>query len=1073
MPLPRFEAPRLGRRLFTLALCLAACAALGAALPGRLTPSAGAASTFVVNSNADGADANPADNLCADASGNCTLRAAIQQANATAGADTINFQISTGAQTIAPAFALPVVVDSLTIDATTQPGYAGTPLVTLSGANAGSAADGLFINAGTMIVRGLVINGFRSAGVRIGGAGGVLAGNYIGTDAAGVSAVGNGVGVLVSGDGVLVGGASAAERNVISGNVTGVVIFGSTAAVRGNYIGVAADGSTPLPNAGDGVSILSSVNPFGIVISDAHDNSVGGTAAGQSNVIAHNGGNGISVSGHKHGEVFNRANSFRGNSLYSNGLQGISLARPPTVSEANDPSDADEGPNDLQNHPLLTSAAPSGGGANVQGSLDSRPDTTYALDFYANSACDGSGQGEGQAYVGSSSVTTDAAGHAQINASLPSIPASLPVLTATATDPSGNTSEFSPCLNAAAPSTVQFKRAFYEVFETAAPAVVVTVTRTVGASSGAASVDYATSDGTARAGLDYVAAAGTVNFAPGETTRSFAVQLVNDPTDEDTQGFNVTLSNPTGGVALGVNSTTLVRILDDDRMPLAEADSGSTIVEEGDSGTTPAVFKVRLSVASEKPLTVRYSTPNGIAAAPQDFEAATGELTFAPGETLKTVTVNVLGDTEPEPEENFFFRVVAPTDDGRGFTSSASGFIFDDDGAPGVHFASAHYEVAETAGHLDIRVVRRGDTSTAASVEYRMSNVSASVHDYTPVNGRLDFAPGEIEKSFVFLVNDDAFVESPEEVSLLLVGDATGTLGFEVARLNITSDDAQPPTPANNPVDDTSFFVRQHYHDFLAREPDAEGFAFWKGQIDACGASAECRRVMRAGVSAAFFLSIEFQRTGYQVFRVYAATYPERLNSDSNGRVYQLTPLGILFPEMAAIQRGVVVGGPDWEQRLRDNTLDFARRWVERDDFKAYLPADMPAADYVNTLFSNAGVTPTSAERDAAEAAFGAGGTEGRAAALLSATNSRSFYNSQYNAAFVVMQYYGYLRRAPNAAPDSGFAGYDFWLSKLDSFSLPGEDVRDDAVAASRAARAEMARAFVESAEYRARFGMP
>ncbi len=1074
MPLARLEFPRPGRRLFKLALRLCICAALAAGLWGRVAPPAGAATTFVVNSAGDGADADTADGLCADSGGNCTLRAAIQQANATPGADTVNFRIGTGPQTITPGSALPAVNEPLTIDATTQPGFAGSPLVVLSGAGA-PFSNGLNINVGPSTVRGLVVNGFLSVGIRLSnGVGSVIAGNYIGTDAVGAAAVGNGVGVIViNASGTRIGGTTASDRNVISGNATGVTILGSNSTVQGNYIGVAADGSSPLPNAGDGVSIRSTVIlSTGTVVSDAHDNAVGGTAAGQANVIAHNGGSGIAVSEHNHGGVFNVANSFRGNSLYSNGLQGISLARPVGVEESNDAADADDGPNGLQNYPVLDSYAPSGGGTVVVGSLAAKPDTTFALDFYASSACDGSGQGEGQAYLGAASVTTAASGDAQFSEFVSSVPPALPFVTATATDAAGNTSEFSPCLNASAPPTVQFKRAAYESGEWVPGMINVTVTRTVGSPAGAAAVDYATSDGTAKAGLDYVATSGTVSFAPGELTKSFNVRLINDATDEDTQAFSVTLNNPTGGVSLGGNTTTSVNILDDDRMPTAFA-GPYLVVNEGSTGTTQAVFSILIGRASDKPITVRYSTLDGTATSPQDFEAASGEATFAPGQTVVNVSVAVRADTAPEFQENFFLRVSAPTEDGRGFNSSVSCYIFDDDNQPGIHLSAARYVVAEGAGHLDIPVVRRGDTSAAVSVNYRTAAHSASVHDFTPTTGRLDFAPGEAEKSFVVLVNDDAFVEDPEDVGVSIAGAALGGLGFEEARVQITSDDAAPPTASNNPIDDAGFFVRQHYHDFLAREPDPAGFAFWTGQIEACGADAECRRARRAGVSSAFFLSIEFQRTGYQVFRVHAATYPESYNSDLNQRFYQLAPLNLLFTNMAKIQEGVIVGQTGWDERLREHTLGFARSWVESADFKAQQPADMAAGAYVDKLFANAGVAPGAGEREAALAAFGAGGTEGRAAALLSVTDGRPVYNRQYNAAFVVMQYYGYLRRGPNEAPDFSFAGFDFWLAKLDAFSPPGEDVRDDSVAAERAERAEMARAFVESDEYRARFGMP
>jgi hypothetical protein len=124
----------------------------------------------------------------------------------------------------------------------------------------------------------------------------------------------------------------------------------------------------------------------------------------------------------------------------------------------------------------------------------------------------------------------------------------------------------------------------------------------------------------------------------------------------------------------------------------------------------------------------------------------------------------------------------------------------------------------------------------------------------------------------------------------------------------------------------------------------------------------------------------------------------------------------------------------------------------------------------VNKLFTNSGVTPTTAETNAAISAYGSGNTAGRAAALRSVIESGSVFNKMYNDAFVLMQYFGYLRRNPDDAPDNNFAGYDFWLTKLNNFSQSGEDMRDDNQAFNRARRAEMVRAFIESSEYRERF---
>ena len=130
----------------------------------------------------------------------------------------------------------------------------------------------------------------------------------------------------------------------------------------------------------------------------------------------------------------------------------------------------------------------------------------------------------------------------------------------------------------------------------------------------------------------------------------------------------------------------------------------------------------------------------------------------------------------------------------------------------------------------------------------------------------------------------------------------------------------------------------------------------------------------------------------------------------------------------------------------------------------------MTAAAYVDGLFASLEVVPTTAERNAAIAAFSAGDVNGRANALLSVINSGSVYNGQYNSAIVLMQYIGYLRRNPNEAPDTNYAGYDFWLDKLNQHSLPGEDMRIDSVALGRIKRAEMVKAFILSGEFRQRF---
>ncbi len=262
-------------------------------------------------------------------------------------------------------------------------------------------------------------------------------------------------------------------------------------------------------------------------------------------------------------------------------------------------------------------------------------------------------------------------------------------------------------------------------------------------------------------------------------------------------------------------------------------------------------------------------------------------------------------------------------------------------------------------------------------------------------------------------------------------------------------------------IDYAPFFVRQQYLDFLGREPDEAGRAFWTHPIAACVANQQCTEETRVNVSTAFFVSIEFQNTGYLIQRFHAASFPNSLP--------RFTPF---IADLREIGDGVVVGAQGWEQRLEANKQTFAAEWVQRPEFMAQFPLNMNATDYVNALFLNAGANATQAERDAGVAAFGAGGTDGRARALRSIADSGSVYNRQYNSAFVLMQYFGYLRRNPNDAPDMNLAGYQFWLDKLNSFTQPGDDVRDPEVALNRIRRAEMVRAFISSNEYRARFGV-
>jgi DNA-binding beta-propeller fold protein YncE len=389
-----------------------------------------------------------------------------------------------------------------------------------------------------------------------------------------------------------------------------------------------------------------------------------------------------------------------------------------------------------------------------------------------------------------------------------------------------------------------------------------------------------------------------------------------------------------------------------------------------------------------------------------------------------------------------------------------------------VRLAEPATAASEAEHRVRIQVFRTGDASAPAAVDYQTESGTASDRsDFNAALGTLRFAPKETVKTVEVLLNDDALVEGFETFTLRLKNpDGALLRSFEATTVSIGDDDSA--APASNPLQGAEYYVRRHYHDFLGREPDAAGLAFWSGQIAACGsladaqARAACLEDRRVEISQAFFLSIEFQATGYLVHRFYTASFPA-----GPARPGGLPRLAEFLRDTQEMGRDVVVGRAGWPEQLESNKRAFALAWVERPEFAALYPAGMSAGAFADALFANAGVQPSAAERDAAVAAYGAGDAEGRAAALRSLADSGGVYNRQYNSAFVLMQYFGYLRRNPNDAPDSDLSGYNFWLSKLDEFSLPGEDVRDEQTAVRRVRRAEMVRAFLVSAEYQRRFG--
>jgi hypothetical protein len=325
-------------------------------------------------------------------------------------------------------------------------------------------------------------------------------------------------------------------------------------------------------------------------------------------------------------------------------------------------------------------------------------------------------------------------------------------------------------------------------------------------------------------------------------------------------------------------------------------------------------------------------------------------------------------------------------------------------GTTTAHFNATGYSVNEGDGHATITVTRSGDTTIASTVDYATSDGTALQRTrYTTTSGTLSFAPGETTKTFNVLVTDNAYLEGSQTVVLTLSNPGGETLGTP-SQVTLAINDNDTTTPAANPDDDAAFFVRQHYLDFLSREPDAGGFAFWTTHITECGNDAACIRSRRIGTSAEFFRSREFQESGFFVYRLYNAAFGRRP----------------LYAEFVP-DRSRVVGGPD----LDANKTALANDFVQRAGFKQMYPDSLTKDQFVNKLFDTAGLVPYTTERQQLITDMQNGKT--RAQVLQDVIEIPAYKTREFNPAFVLMQYFGYLRRGA----DEG--GYQFWLSVLNN----------------------------------------
>jgi hypothetical protein len=626
-------------------------------------------------------------------------------------------------------------------------------------------------------------NGKNGIHIKVGGifpTGIVISGNYIGTDLTGTLPLGNGAaGISIEASrNNRIGGKSPGAGNVISANGGGgLVIFDSTAqfpstgiVVQGNKIGTDVTGTRDLGNAGDGVSIITSSY---IVSNDI----VGGTDQGAGNVIAFNGGNGVSA-------LFGTGNAIRDNAIFANAGLGIVTDINGVLSTYAEARSLDL----LQNAPVLTSAVFDTQGTVLTGTLAGTPDSRYEIDFFANDDFDPSGFGEGQTFLESLSVQTDETGMVQFRERLElAVPAGR-WITATATDPAGNTSQFSRAIPVSAstePGTVQFAAPAYVVTENGLAAVVV-VTRS-GSSAGTVSVDYQTADGTAKAGTDYTSQSGTLTFNDSETSKILTIPILGDGTPNGDRDFQILLSNPSN-VSLGGVPESVVTIADEDGAGQVDFGSSTVNIAEGAQFTLP----VMRTGGSHGRITIDYRVTAGTAtplvnpanlggdASKFDYMDFFGTLTFEDGQTIAGITFTAFADDPSfsavfEGPETIEVTLGNPTGGATlGSITTTVVTMRDDDDLDGGFTISVLGTPEEGRPPVLVGVFRSGNLNTTESVDFATHDGTAKAGvNYQAVTGTVTFLPGERQQVFTVPILDD-LAEGPPGTFQVILSNPTG-----------------------------------------------------------------------------------------------------------------------------------------------------------------------------------------------------------------------------------------------------------------------------------------------------------
>ncbi|MFN2471085.1 MAG: Calx-beta domain-containing protein [Gaiellaceae bacterium] len=332
--------------------------------------------------------------------------------------------------------------------------------------------------------------------------------------------------------------------------------------------------------------------------------------------------------------------------------------------------------------------------------------------------------------------------------------------------------------------------------ETNAPGTMTFTVTLSAASTQPVTVSYATADGTATAPADFGATSGSVTFNAGQISKTISVAIVGDSLDEIDETFTVLLSGATNAsIADGQATGTIA-----DEDPTPGLATGNASVTEGNVGATPtAAFTVTLGAPSGRTVTVDWSTADGSAVSPLDYVGTSGSLTFAPGQTTKTVNVTVNGDVLDELDETFTVNLAAPVNatltDAQGV-----GTIVDDEAAPTLSVSDVSVNEADAATKkATFTVTLSAASGLTVTVDYATQNVTAvSPADYDTTSGTLTFAPGQTSKAVDVTFRNDALDEPDETFDLKLSNPANATISDSSGTATILDDDATSSVSVND-----------------------------------------------------------------------------------------------------------------------------------------------------------------------------------------------------------------------------------------------------------------------------------